>query len=123
MPKLAFHGSIANVLTEDEKSGIVEFCAQTGRFAVEHAIGQEHRVYRSRIDKSGRIVLPAEVREHLGVGEGDSVLVVQEGESVEILTMREAIRQAQDYFCGLVPADVSLADELIRERREEAARE
>lgn len=90
---------------------------------MEYSSGHEHRVYRSRIDKSGRIVLPAEVRESLGVSEGDSVLVVQEGETVEILTMREAIRQAQEFFCRLVPADVSLADELIRERREEAARE
>lgn len=90
---------------------------------MEYSSENAHRIYRSRIDKSGRIVLPAEVRESLGVGEGDSVLMIQEGGSVEILTMREAIRQAQEYFCGLVPADVSLADELIRERREEAARE
>jgi AbrB family looped-hinge helix DNA binding protein len=89
---------------------------------VEHSSGQEHNVYRSKIDKSGRIVLPAEVREALGVGKGDSVLVVQEGESVEILTTREALRQAQEYFMKLAPPTISLVDELIRERREEAAR-
>jgi len=90
---------------------------------VEHQLGQEQKVYQSKIDKSGRIVLPADVRATLGVAEGDSVLVVQEGDSVEILTMRQAIRQAQEYFCRLVPAQVSLVDELVQERREEAARE
>lgn len=90
---------------------------------MEQNSGQEHKVYQSRVDKSGRIVLPAEVREMLGVSQGDRVLVVQEGSSVEILSLREAMRQAQEYFCALAPADVSLVDELIRERREEAARE
>jgi AbrB family looped-hinge helix DNA binding protein len=83
----------------------------------------EHKVYQSKIDKSGRIVLPAEVRSALGVSEGDSVLVVQEGDSVEILTRQEALRQAQDYFMKLAAPEVCMSDELIKERREEAARE
>ena len=90
---------------------------------MEHSIGYEHKVYRSKIDRSGRIVLPAELRESLGVSEGDSVLVVHEGDSVEILTSQEALRQAQEYFMQLVPPEVSMVDELIREHREEAERE
>jgi AbrB family looped-hinge helix DNA binding protein len=90
---------------------------------VEHISGQEHNVYRTKIDKSGRIVLPAEVRTTLGVGEGDSVLVVQDGKSIRILTSQEALRQAQEYFINLAPPGVSLADELIQEHREEAERE
>ena len=85
--------------------------------------GQQHKVYRSKIDKSGRIVLPAEIRTTLGVSEGDSVLVVQEGKSVEIMTPQEALHQAQEYFMKLVPAGVSLADDIIQEHREEVARE
>jgi len=90
---------------------------------MEHVSGHEHKVYRSKIDKSGRIVLPAEVRNVLGVGEGDSVLVVQEGKAIEILTPQEALRQAQEYFVKLAPPGVSLAGELIQEHREEAERE
>jgi AbrB family looped-hinge helix DNA binding protein len=85
--------------------------------------GHEHKVHRSKIDKSGRIVLPAEVRSILGVAEGDSVLVVQDGRSVEILTPQDALRQAQDYFMKLAPPEVCMSDELIRDRREEAANE
>jgi AbrB family looped-hinge helix DNA binding protein len=90
---------------------------------VEHAFHHEHKIFRSKIDKSGRIVLPAEIRTTLGVTEGDSVLVVRDGKSVEILTPQEALRQAQEYFVKLAPPEVCLSDELMRERREEAARE
>jgi AbrB family looped-hinge helix DNA binding protein len=90
---------------------------------VEQTSGHEHKIYQSKIDKSGRIVLPADVRAALGVSEGDSVLVVHEGQSVEIVTSKQAVRPAQDYFMKLAPPDLCMSDELIRERREEAARE
>lgn len=90
---------------------------------MEHTSGQEQKVYRSKVDKSGRISLPAEIRASLGVREGDSVLVKQEGASVEIFTPMQALRKAQEYFQKLVPPGVSLADEIIQEHREEAARE
>jgi len=85
--------------------------------------GHERKIYHSKVDKSGRISLPAAIRESLGVRAGDSVLVKQEGTSVEILTTMQALRKAQEYFQKLVPANVSLADEIIQEHREEAARE
>ena len=90
---------------------------------MEYSSGQEHKIYRTKVDKSGRIGLPAEVRATLGVAEGDSVLVVQEGRSFGIVTSQEALRQAQEYFMKLAPADVSMADDLIQEHREEAQRE
>jgi AbrB family looped-hinge helix DNA binding protein len=85
--------------------------------------GHEEKLYQSKVDKSGRISLPAEIRESLGVMAGDTVLVKQEGTSVEILTPMQAMRQAQEYFQKLVPPGVSLADEIIQEHRDEVARE
>jgi AbrB family looped-hinge helix DNA binding protein len=85
--------------------------------------GHEDKLYQSKVDKSGRISLPAEIRESLGVMAGDTVLVKQEGSSVEILTPMQAMRNAQGYFQKLVPAGVSLADEIIQEHRDEVARE
>src|SRR5438046_2311797 len=96
-----------NLLTEWEKPSSVELWSQMWRVAVEHASGHEHKVYRSKIDKSGRIVLPAEVRTALGVGVGDSVMVIQEGMAVEIVTPQQALRQAQEYFMKLAPPEVS----------------
>lgn len=80
-------------------------------------------VYQVKIDTSGRIVLPASVRQRWGVHEGDSVLVVDDADQVRIETAAESLKEAQAYFAGLVPRDVSLADQLIAERRAEAASE
>ena len=80
-------------------------------------------VHRVKIDSSGRIVLPAQLREKLGVDLGDSVLVVDDDGEVRIETSQDALKEAQAYFAELVPREVSLADELIAERRREAASE
>jgi AbrB family looped-hinge helix DNA binding protein len=80
-------------------------------------------IYQSKVDSSGRISLPAEIRASLGVEVGDLVIVKQEGSSIEILTPMQALRKAQEYFQKLAPPGVSLADEIIREHRDEVARE
>jgi AbrB family looped-hinge helix DNA binding protein len=90
---------------------------------MEPVSGEEHRVYRSRVDQSGRIVLPAEVREELGLEPGSSVLLVRDKEGVRLDTPDHALAELQAYFRSFVPDGVSLVDELIEERRAEAARE
>jgi AbrB family looped-hinge helix DNA binding protein len=82
-----------------------------------------HRVFRARVDASGRIVIPAESRLRKKVKEGDTLVVEEDDNSVRIKTLDDAIRDAQDYFCKVIPADVDLADELIAERRADAARD
>jgi AbrB family looped-hinge helix DNA binding protein len=78
---------------------------------------------RMRIGEKGRIVIPAPMREALGMKDGDMLdLVVVDGELC-IATMRERLRRAQERVRQYVPAGVSLADELSAERREEAKRE
>jgi len=46
-----------------------------------------------------------------------------DGHGIRITTLREAIRQAQHYFASLAPPEVCMSEELLRERREEAASE
>lgn len=82
---------------------------------------QGETIYQSKVDSSGRISLPAEIRASLGVEVGDLVIVKQEGSSIEILTPMQALRKAQEYFQKLVPPGVSLADEIIQEHRDEVA--
>lgn len=90
---------------------------------MQQGLGEEHRVYRSRVDQSGRIVLPAEVRDELGLEPGSSVLLIKDNEGVRLDTPDHALDELQAYFRQLVPAGVSLVDELIEERKAEAARE
>jgi AbrB family looped-hinge helix DNA binding protein len=78
---------------------------------------------RTRLGEKGRLVIPAALREALGMVEGDVLdLRVVDGE-LRIATMRERLRQAQEWVKKYVPAGVSLADELSAERREAAKHE
>jgi AbrB family looped-hinge helix DNA binding protein len=71
----------------------------------------------------GRLVIPAPMRAALGMKEGDKVLVRLEGNELRIYTYEEATRRAQEMVRSFVPRGVSLVDELIADRRAEAARE
>jgi AbrB family looped-hinge helix DNA binding protein len=75
------------------------------------------------VDASGRIVIPAESRLRKQVKEGDVLVVEEDDNSVRIKTLDDAIREAQEYFRKVIPADLDLVAELIAERRAEAARE
>ncbi|QDU45202.1 SpoVT / AbrB like domain protein [Symmachiella dynata] len=81
------------------------------------------RVFGATVDGSGRIVLPAEVRAAFGLKKGSEVSVVQDETGVHLQTPQQALRAIQAYFQNLVPPEVSLADEVIQEHRDEAARE
>jgi AbrB family looped-hinge helix DNA binding protein len=81
------------------------------------------RVFGAKVDASGRIVLPAEVRTAFGLKKGSKVTVVQDDAGLHIQTPEQALRAIREYFRKLVPPGVSLADEIIQEHREEAARE
>jgi AbrB family looped-hinge helix DNA binding protein len=81
------------------------------------------RQARIQIGEAGRLVIPADFRAALGMAPGDDVLVRLEDGELRILTPRQAIRKAQQLLSDCLPADRSLAEELIAERRREAARE
>jgi AbrB family looped-hinge helix DNA binding protein len=75
-----------------------------------------------RIGAQGRLVIPAALRKALNLKPGDRLVARQDGEAL-VLERREAIeKRLQDRFRH-IPGEVSLVDELIAERRAEAARE
>ena len=78
---------------------------------------------RTKIGDGGRIVIPADYRKALGVTAGDDVLLRLDAGEVRIFTLAQAVRRAQELVGQHVPPNRSLADELIAERRSEAARE
>jgi len=77
----------------------------------------------TQLGKSGRITIPAKMRAALGVKTGDEVLIRLENGTIRIIPLGHAIRLAQRRVKKYVPEGVSLVEELIRSRREEAARE
>ncbi len=85
--------------------------------------GEDEDPVRSVVEPDGRVAVPAAFLEALGVSKGDSVVLSLEGDDLRLCGPEAAIRRAQRLVAQYVPADVSLTDELIAERRREAARE
>jgi AbrB family looped-hinge helix DNA binding protein len=84
---------------------------------------KNHETFRARVDPAGRVLIPASTRQRLGIGQGDEVIVEVDDRGIHITTAERALREAQDYLAQFVKPGESVVDELIRERREEAARE
>jgi AbrB family looped-hinge helix DNA binding protein len=80
-------------------------------------------VTRTRLSENGRVVIPAAIREQLGLQPGDDLAILVVDGEIRISSLRQAIRRAQALVRRYVPAEVSLVDELLAERRAEAARE
>jgi AbrB family looped-hinge helix DNA binding protein len=78
---------------------------------------------RARLASGGRIVIPVEYRKALGLHEGDIVTMQLEDGEIRLYSFEEGLRRAQALVRELVPEGVSLVDELIAERRREAALE
>ncbi|MDO8689431.1 MAG: AbrB/MazE/SpoVT family DNA-binding domain-containing protein [Dehalococcoidia bacterium] len=75
-----------------------------------------------RVGRQGRLVIPAEIRKRLGVKEGDRLLMRLQGERLVLETRAAVLARVKGAFAD-VPRDVSLVEELLADRRAEAARE
>ncbi len=80
-------------------------------------------IFTTALDKVGRILIPAKIRRELSLKPGARIVLLRDGAKIHISTPAMALKEAQDRIARLVPRNVSLADELIAERRAEARRE
>lgn len=78
---------------------------------------------RVKIVDGGKLVIPAAMRRELGMAPGDTVLVDVDAGELRVRSLSRAVARAQEIVRRHVPAGVSLADELIADRRAEAERE
>jgi len=78
---------------------------------------------RMRVNENGRVVIPASYRKALGIKAGDQVILRMEDDELRITTMKRRLERARRRIRQYVKPGVSLADELIAERREAAKRE
>ena len=80
--------------------------------------------YTTRLEKSGRILIPAAVRRQLGLSAGSQVLVkVEESGTLQVTSRAQALAKVREEIRKYIPAGQDLAGELIRDRRAETERE
>ena len=75
------------------------------------------------VGPGGRVVIPAAYRGVLGVEEGDAVFMRVEGDELRVVSDETEVRRVREMVARYVPPDVSLVDELLRERRREVGAE
>jgi AbrB family looped-hinge helix DNA binding protein len=85
--------------------------------------GYHVRDFKTRLGKGGRIVIPTRYRRELGVEPGDEIILHLDSDGLRLYTPAQAVARAQALVRRRVPAEQRLSEELISERREEAARE
>lgn len=77
----------------------------------------------TRIDKQGRLVIPAEIRRELGLKPGEPIsLFVEDGE-LRVMTLRRAVGRVQALAREVTGGRKGIVDEFLAERRKEAERE
>lgn len=78
-------------------------------------------VFHTRIEADGKIQLPPQILEELDFESGQDVELEVENKSVRVsLTRTERLKRAQALVRKYVNPEISLADELIEDRRREA---
>ncbi len=78
---------------------------------------------RAKVNASGRVVIPAELRKELGIKAGDQLLFEVKGRELRMTTLQERIAKVQQEMKKYFPPGTSLSGELIAERREAAKHE
>lgn len=73
-----------------------------------------------KIIDGGKLIIPAAFRRKLGIDTGDTVVLELGEDGLHVRSLSSAVRRAQEIVREFVPDDVSLADDLIAERRVEA---
>lgn len=79
--------------------------------------------YTLEVDARGRLVLPAKVRQHLNLEKGDQVvLTVSDSPTVQLASRKRLATKLRGIYKH-VSTNGSMVEELIAERRKEAASE
>jgi len=76
-----------------------------------------------KVWKNGSVLIPAALRKALGMNPGEPLVVRWNRHEIRIVTLQRRVEEAQRRARKYVRPGVSLADELIADRRREAERE
>lgn len=113
---------VRNVLVADEAK------REASKSLEDHTdeLGASPRVgglLRGKVGPAGRVVIPAQIRDVLGLEEGMELVFTVEGDEIRVTTMPTHLRRLQARMRELIPQAVSVVDEFIADRRAEQAAE
>lgn len=78
----------------------------------------------TKIDSSGRIMIPADARIGRGWGTGTELVLEEDVDgTIRVVTLEQFLERIQDYFSEKFGLERSLVAELRAERKQEALRE
>ena len=80
-------------------------------------------VIHTKMGERRRVAIPAELCHQYGIEPGDPVMLESSATGTVMRPLDAVIREVQAYFADATPPGVSLSEELLRDRREEAERE
>jgi AbrB family looped-hinge helix DNA binding protein len=85
--------------------------------------GKTVTLHQTRMTKEGRVLIPAELRRSLGLKEQEPLTIYAQDGEIRIVSRLQAIKQMQQRLAKYKVEGVSVVDELLQERRAEAALE
>jgi bifunctional DNA-binding transcriptional regulator/antitoxin component of YhaV-PrlF toxin-antitoxin module len=75
----------------------------------------------TKLGEGRRVAIPAELCHRYGLEPGDPVVLEPSASGIVLRPLDAVLREVQAFFADVAPRDGLLSDELIRDRREEAA--
>ncbi|CAN5913710.1 hypothetical protein BH11GEM2_BH11GEM2_20700 [soil metagenome] len=86
-----------------------------------HGSGNAIDAVEVRLERDGRVILPVDVRQRLGIQPGDTLLMDVTDQGVLLWTREMATRELRQLVSANVPAGASLVAELRLIRRDDAS--
>jgi AbrB family looped-hinge helix DNA binding protein len=80
-------------------------------------------ILRTRMSKEGRVLIPAQLRQALGLKADEPMSVYAVDGELRLVSRMECIRRVQAIAAKYKRPGVSVVDEFLRDKRDEAARE
>ena len=78
------------------------------------------KMIKSRIDKTGRLVIPNHYRHALELKPGEEVMIRLENGEIHVYSFKKAAQKARDLISDFNTENIDLLEILFKERREEA---
>lgn len=82
-----------------------------------------NEIYRAKLNREGRMNVPAVCRQQAGLKPGQEVLLKVTPNGILLYTHDQAVKRLQDWVASNSSKEVSMVDQLISDRRAEAAKE